>query len=183
MRVISGKAKGRRLTAPPTLKVRPVTDKVKEALFNILGEIEGIRALDLFAGSGSVGIEALSRGALSCCFVESDRRTASFLKKNLISCRLEEAGHVLTMTVPSALRLLSKKREKFDLVFVDPPYDRDFVNPTLKALEESDLLSKEGWIVVEHSPREMPEAHERLEIFDQRRYGQTWISFLKRISN
>jgi 16S rRNA (guanine966-N2)-methyltransferase len=179
MRVIAGKAKGRKLTAPATLKVRPATDKVKGAVFNILGEIEGVRVLDLFAGSGSMGIEALSRGALSCCFVESDRRIASFLKKNLAACRLEGVGHVLTMTVAPATRLLSKKKEKFDLIFVDPPYDRRFIDPTLGTLEESDLLTKEGWIVVEHSPREMPQPHERLEIFDQRRYGQTWISFLK----
>jgi 16S rRNA (guanine966-N2)-methyltransferase len=179
MRVISGTAKGHKLTAPSTQKVRPATDKVKGAIFNILGGVEELKVLDLFAGSGSVGIEALSRGASECIFVESDRHIAASIHKNLAHCRLTELATILIIPVQRAISLLSRKEKKFDLVFVDPPYDRNLVNPTLGSLEKSNLLSEEITIVVEHSPREMPEAKERLEIFDQRRYGQTFISFLR----
>jgi 16S rRNA (guanine(966)-N(2))-methyltransferase RsmD len=92
MRVIAGTAKGLRLTAPKGDKVRPAADKVKGAIFNILGDLDGVRVLDLFAGSGSVGIEALSRGASECIFVESDRHTASFIQRNLITADLTRSG-------------------------------------------------------------------------------------------
>jgi len=180
MRVIAGKAKGLKLYAPPTMKVRPATDKVKGAVFNILGDLEGVKALDLFAGTGSVGIEALSRGAAECWFVESDRRIAQAVEKNLKHCRMAEAGRVLIQTVPAALKLLTKKKHRFDLAFVDPPYDRNFVNLTLSQIEKSDLLSEAAVVVVEHSPREMPQAPETLQIFDRRQYGQTHITFLRK---
>src|SRR4029450_11577660 len=170
MRVISGEGKSLKLSAPSTLKVRPATDKVKGAIFNILGDLTGVKVLDLFAGTGSVGIEALSRGASECWFVESDRRIAASIEKNLNHCRMTEAGRVLIQSVPASLRLLARKKHRFDLVFVDPPYDRNFVNSTLSSLEKSDLLSKMAVVVVEHSPREEPRPSEGLEITDQRRY-------------
>src|SRR4029450_1756312 len=99
MRVISGKAKGLKLSAPSTLKVRPATDKVKGAIFNILGDLTGVKVLDLFAGTGSVGIEALSRGASECWFVESDRRIAASIENNLSHCGFAKAGRILTVDV------------------------------------------------------------------------------------
>ena len=180
MRVISGKAKSLRLYAPKTSKVRPASDKVKGAIFNILGEIEGLKVLDLFAGSGSVGIEALSRGAESAIFVESDRQIAHSIRKNLETCQFDPMGKILKMEVKKALSLLSKKNEKFDLIFVDPPYDRNLVNPTLSLLERYLLLSEHGVIVIEHSPRETILPKEMLEIYDQRKYGQTFISFIRK---
>lgn len=179
MRVIAGKAKGRRLSAPKTDKVRPAADKVKGALFNILGDLEGLLALDLFAGTGAVGIEALSRGAAECTFVESDRRIADFIRKNLLHCGFEESGQVLNMTVASALNFLSRKKRQFDLIFVDPPYDKGLVNRTLSLLEELRPFGEAVTVVIEHSPRELPETQEMLEIFDTRKYGQTLLSFLK----
>jgi len=179
MRVIAGIAKGLRLTAPKTNKVRPASDKVKGAIFNILGDLEDKKVLDLFAGSGSVGIEALSRGATHCVFVEADRRTSSFIEKNLAHCGLIKIGHILCMQVPKSLAYLSRRGEPFDLIFVDPPYDKGWVDRTLRLLESSPLLSETTQIVVEHSPRELPTPQERLEIFDQRRYGQTFVTFLK----
>jgi len=179
MRVISGTSKGLRITAPKGNKVRPAADKVKGAIFNILGDLSEMKVLDLFAGSGSVGIEALSRGAQECVFVESDRHTASFIKRNLDHCGLDADGQILIMQVLPSIRLLSRKKRVFDILFVDPPYDKGWVNRTLALLEDSPLLHSHSQIVVEHSPRELPQPKEALEIFDQRRYGQTIITFLK----
>lgn len=179
MRVISGTAKGLRLQAPKTDKVRPAADKVKGAIFNILGELSDARVLDLFAGTGSVGIESLSRGAGSCVFVEADRNTASFIERNLRHCGMEGQGQILVMHALPAIRHLARKNKVFDLIFVDPPYDKGWVGRTLNALGASPLLHAETHIVVEHSPRERPEPKEGLEIFDQRGYGQTLITFLK----
>ncbi len=187
MRVIAGLAKGHKLFAPNTHQVRPASDKVKGAIFNILGDINELKVLDLFAGSGSVGIEALSRGAKFCTFVEQDRKVAEFIHRNLAHCKFEEVSQVLLAPVSKGIDRLSRNKQVFDLVFVDPPYDKNLVNPTLGLLAESSLLSPEATIVVEHSPRELPispvssrgESKEILEIFDERRYGQTFISFLK----
>ncbi|MBF0492256.1 MAG: 16S rRNA (guanine(966)-N(2))-methyltransferase RsmD [Deltaproteobacteria bacterium] len=180
MRVISGLAKGRKLFSPTTLKVRPATDKVKEAIFNILGDLEGVKVLDLFAGTGSVGIEALSRAAAHCSFVEADRNIAAYIEKNLEHCRLKESGQVIKMLVNKAIPFLEKKGGKFDLIFIDPPYDKNLLNPSLELLQHhSSILTPHTLIVCEHSGRELPKAQEKLEINDQRKYGQTYITFLK----
>ena len=178
MRVISGLAKGRRLFSPDTLKVRPATDKVKEAIFNILGNLEEVQVLDLFAGTGSVGIEALSRGAKYCTFVEADRKIAAYIEKNLEHCQLKEKSLVLKMKVQQAIPFLEKKERKFDLFFIDPPYDQHLLNPTLKLISNSLLLNSHSLLVCEHSGRELPQVQEKLEINDQRQYGQTFITFL-----
>lgn len=179
MRVISGLAKSLKLSCPNTHKVRPAADKVKGAIFNILGEITDFKVLDLFAGTGSVGIEALSRGALSCLFIEADRMIAGYIQKNLAHCRLEDSAQVWIMTVQKALTLLARKKETFDLIFIDPPYNKNLVNPSIKQTYESGLLHDNSIVVIEHSPQELP-SKETLEIFDTRHYGQTRISFLKK---
>jgi len=179
MRVIAGKARGHTLRVPPSPQVRPATEKVRGALFNILGDIEGSMVLDLFAGSGAVGIEALSRGAAQSYFVEQNRAVAEIIQKNLEHCRLEAHGVVWTMKVITALPKLEKLEKKFDLIFVDPPYDKNLLNPTLHLLANSTLIRANSLMVCEHSPRELPH-EEKLEIMDQRKYGQTYISFLKK---
>ncbi len=179
MRVISGLAKGRKLFSPNTMKVRPATDKVKGAVFNILGKLDGATVLDLFAGTGSMGIEALSRGCAHAVFVEADRMIAGFIQKNLDACRFLEISQLLVKSVETAIPWLARQSQKFDLVFIDPPYDQDLVNPSLSLLQDSSLLCPETILVVEHSPREPIRAQEKLEIFDERRYGQTLITFLK----
>ncbi len=180
MRVIAGICRGLQLRAPDTQKVRPAADKVKGAIFNILGELSKVKVLDLFAGSGSVGIEALSRGAAHCTFVEADKQIASYLEKNLEHCKLSDQSKVLLLKVNKAIPFLERKKESFDLIFIDPPYDKNLLNPSLHDLCDSSLLRPETLLVAEHSPREIP--HEQtLEIVDQRKYGQTFISFLKKV--
>lgn len=181
MRIIAGSAKGRRLVGPRSDRIRPALDKVKQAIFNILGTIDGTRALDLFAGTGSIGIEALSRGAAQAAFVDADPEALKIVHKNLSLCRFEERADVLRMKIPAGLASWRKKGGPFDLIFVDPPYDRDLVNPTLAAIPRADLLSPSGWVVVEHSPREKIHRDCGLEVMSQRSYGQTIVSFLIKV--
>ena len=144
MRVISGEYRGRRLLEPSGKNVRPTTDQVKEAVFNIIQfDIEGRRVLDLFAGTGQMGIEALSRGARECVFVDSSNESLRLVKENLRRC-----GARARTEACDALSFL-RRREGFDLVFIDPPYDSGLAAEAVEAVKEFDILSKGGIMVVE----------------------------------
>ena len=151
MRVIAGKARSLKLMTPPGMDTRPTTDRTKETLFNILQpEIGGARFLDLFSGSGAIGIEALSRGAAFAVFVEKDRAAAECIKKNLAFTKLGDNGQILRKDVGAALKSL-EKGEPFDLIFMDPPYGRGLERQVLEYLAHSSLLAEEGMVVVEAS--------------------------------
>lgn len=180
MRIIAGLSKGRRLSAPRSFLVRPVADKVKGAIFNILGNIEGETALDLFAGSGSVGLEALSRGASRVVFVDALPASLAILRKNILQCGFLDKASVIRGRIPLVLRSLARRLEKFNLVFVDPPYDKNLIHPTLEALLENKLIDAQSRVIIEHSPRESP-IHSGFVLADQRKYGQTFISFLTKL--
>lgn len=181
MRVISGKARGRILTGPKSDKIRPALDKVKQAVFNILGDIEGLTILDLFAGTGSVGIEALSRGAKQVVFVDTLPEALTLTHKNSALCRFEDQSIVLKLKIPEDISKIERKSgvPSFDLIFSDPPYDRGLVNPTLKAIAKEKILAPQGMVIVESSPREIIAGDVGLTLVDQRKYGQTLISFLR----
>lgn len=181
MRIISGTAKGRRLAGPKSPLIRPVSDKVKEALFNILGSVENLSVLDLFAGTGSVGLEAVSRGAAKVVLVDSGFEALKIIHQNIVACHLDEAAEVLRGNIPHILKKLAKKEQRFDLVFVDPPYDRGLINPSLSALLEFKLIDAQSLVIIEHSPREIP-ACKGLSLTDRRKYGQTYVSFFKNSS-
>ena len=150
MRVITGTAKGRRLQEPKDASVRPTTDMVKEAIFSIVQfDVPGRRVLDLFAGTGQLGIEALSRGARECVFVDSSPASAALVKKNLEICRMQAQ-----VVRADALSYLSRCG-KFDLVFLDPPYAAGLYKDTLNTLFTFDILNDGGIILVE-SPRNEP---------------------------
>ena len=152
LRIIAGEWRGRRLILPDDSAVRPTPDRVRETLFNWLGPtVEGAKCLDLFAGSGALGLEALSRGAASVCFVEADRRLAERIAQHIE--RLEARGEVLTR---SAEAFLEANRERFDIVFLDPPYDTE-VEPLLARLVPA--LAPGGQIYVERNRAEgLPQA-------------------------
>ena len=151
MRVIAGKARSLKLMTPPGMDTRPTTDRTKETLFNILQpEIGGARFLDLFSGSGAIGIEALSRGAAFAVFVEKDRAAAECIRKNLAFTKLGDNGQILRKDVGAALKSL-EKGEPFDLIFMDPPYGRGLERQVLEYLAHSSLLAEEGTVVVEAS--------------------------------
>lgn len=184
MRVIGGTARGLRLTAPQGLQTRPTADRVKEALFSIIAsrrELAGARILDVCAGTGSLGIEALSRGADSCCFIEQDRQVLGILEKNLARAGLTLRGECLQLDALKALNLLSRQGKMFDIVFFDPPYSSSLYSLLPEALDSLALLSGGGLLIVECSSRNpLPEHHGSLLRIDRRVYGDTALEFFAR---
>ena len=189
MRVISGVARGRRLEPLRTSPVRPTPDRVREALFSILTArlpepgLDGRCVLDLFAGSGALGIEALSRGAARAVFVETDREAVRILRANLERCRLADRGCLVRADVPGWLgRARDNPAENggpFDLVLADPPYARDHHLPILETLGPP-LLADGALVVLEHETgTDLPERAGALRRIDQRHYGRTALSFYR----
>ena len=178
MRVIAGIARGRPLRAPKGRSVRPTADRVKEAVFSILQSrfpTLAVPVLDLFAGSGNLGIEALSRGATEVVFVEPARGAAAAIRGNLAAAGF--AGEVLAMTAARALAVLATRGRRFGGVFMDPPYHYGWVQRTLAALATSGIVEPGGWVVVEHGRDEEPaERVGALRRADQRRYGDTRVA-------
>ncbi len=179
MRIISGALRGKRLYPLRGLKIRPTTDYLRESIFNILAaEVEDKVVLDLFAGTGSLGIEALSRGAAAAVFVDKAPQAIKVLTRNIVACRLERQSIILKRDVLRGLHFLKSIGRAFDLVFIDPPYDKGFVERAVRPLDRSESISDKASIVVEHSRREvLPKKMARFVIRDQRHYGKTLVSF------
>ena len=173
MRIITGRARGARLKTPKGLLTRPTSDRVKESLFSILGgRVVGRRVLDLFAGTGSLGLEALSRGAASAVFV--DRATEHVLRENAEHTRLDETARILRSDVFSVLSRLAAEGAVFDLVFCDPPYHKGLWERALTALDASPVLSEGALVIVEsgEDEKELPSLT-RLSLVREERYGHT----------
>jgi len=173
MRIITGRARGARLKTPKGLLTRPTSDRVKESLFSILGgRVVGRRVLDLFAGTGSLGLEALSRGAASAVFV--DRATEHVLRENAEHTRLDETARILRGDVFSVLSRLAAEGAVFDLVFCDPPYHKGLWERALTALDASPVLSEGALVIVEsgEDEKELPSLT-RLSLMREERYGHT----------
>lgn len=179
MRVIAGSAKKTKLKMPGGGKVRPTADRVKESLFNILGpRVTGARVLDLFAGSGALGIEALSRGARHCVFVERDRRVAATLRENLERTKLVSKSSIITQDIGRALRILFKKNSGFDIIFVDPPYIEELELAALEKIHDLNLINSGGLVVVEsYKKRFLPDQISSLEKERTEKYGDTVLNF------
>ncbi len=179
MRIITGKAKGCKLKAPKGMQTRPTTDRVKESLFNILGEnVISAHVLDIFAGSGALGLEALSRGAENAVFIDFSRESSAVIAANAKQSKLETACFIMQNDMKSALSKLSAKKASFDLVFCDPPYNQGLVAETLSLLDESSLLTANCIIVVEHSKHESPIASwTNFLLRRSEKYGETILSF------
>lgn len=179
MRVISGIAKGLHIRTLDGLRTRPTSDRVREALFNILGQnLEGATFLDLFAGSGAVGIEALSRGAKCCVFVDDSVDACRIIRTNLITTGFRQSAEVHCKDVVSAIEIAGRKQRQFDYVFMDPPYERGLVKRVFMRLASSRILSDDVTVVIEHSKREMPpEDGGHLTMSRTETYGDTVLSF------
>ena len=177
MRVIAGSAKGTPLRAVPGPDTRPISDRVKEAVFGILGDgIVGARVLDLFAGTGSVGIEALSRGAEQAVFVEKLAKATAVIKANLARTRLQAQARVVQADV---FKFLAGQAEPFDLIYIAPPQYQSLWLKTLLALDaNAGWLGPDGQIIVQIFPKELqPVAFSNLQLADQRKYGSTLVCF------
>ena len=181
MRIIAGKLRGRRLKSPPTLDARPTSDRLRETLFNILApRIEGARFLDLCAGSGAIGIEALSRGAIHTTFVDRSRSMVTLIKSNLVLCQFSDtAATVVVSEADSFLKRFDKSSSvRWDIIYFDPPYDSDYTM-TLNFLgAHRALLSAAGIVVVEHSHRnELADTFGELHRYRLLKQGDSRLSF------
>jgi 16S rRNA (guanine966-N2)-methyltransferase len=177
MRVSSGRYKGRELEYPRA-GLRPTKAMTMQAMFNIVGSrVHGAKACDLYAGGGSLGVEALSRGADSVVFVEQQATVFRFLRANVKG--LPDA----TVMRGDVMRVLKKLAGAgYDLVFADPPYMHGLVQPTIDRAAEFGILGPDGWFVAEHHKQEMPSPPAEWEIIKQGSYGETWVSVLRRLS-
>lgn len=182
MRVIGGHDRGRRLKVPKGRDLRPTSARVKEALFDILPhDLSGAKVLDLFAGTGNVTIEALSRGAAEAILVDASKQAGNAIRENLRRFRLAARTKVWIVAVTRAVKLLARRGETFDVIFLDPPYEHGWVATTIKAVAEGALLRRSGVLIAEHSQREeLQPRYGALVLVDQRRYGSTRLSFFKR---
>ena len=178
MRIIAGEFRGRRLAAVKG-RIRPTSDRVREAIFNVLGPlVVEARVLDLFAGTGALSLEALSRGARDAVLVEDQGAALEVLRRNLASLGLENQVRVLPIPVQKALKRLAGQGERFTLIFLDPPYERGLALKTLTALQRFGLLLPAARIIAEHSQREsLPEQVGQLTLRQCRRYGDTQVAF------
>lgn len=175
MRVIAGIHKGRQLKAVPGKNTRPTTDKVKEAVFQMLGPFfQGGQALDLFAGSGSLGIEALSRGMDSCTFVDNHPKAIQTIKENVSMLKLDNQVEVFRADAFRALSASAKRELKFDLIFLDPPYTKISYEKLLDMIEAEQLLNSGGIIYCEHDVHDnLPDTYSSLTVKKQTHYGGT----------
>lgn len=182
MRIIAGAAKGRRLFSPKGSRIRPTSDKVKEALFNILngriGSFSETAVLDIFAGTGNLGIEALSRGAAEAVFIDDHRDSVALVKKNLDLTGFSDRSRVIRLEAVAALKSLETGCTTFRLVFVDPPYHKGLLEKILEYLATSRLIDENSLVVAEFSPKEkLVTAFGPLREFDRRTYGDTALAF------
>ncbi|HEY7342414.1 MAG TPA: 16S rRNA (guanine(966)-N(2))-methyltransferase RsmD [Ktedonobacterales bacterium] len=182
MRVISGSARGRKLKSPKSSETRPIMDRVKTALFDILApEILGTRVLDLFAGTGAVGIEALSRGAESATFIERSPEAWRLVRENLAITNLSDRAEVLRTDAFAYLQQASASGWRFDLVYIAPPQYVNMAAQALMQLDASPLTEPDGLVIVQIHPQERAELDaltlNRLRRYDERRYGSTLLLF------
>lgn len=180
IRIIGGELKGRKLITVSGIKTRPTADRVRESIFNILGDsVRGARILDLYAGTGAMGIEALSRGAEFALFADDHNAALSALEKNIKTCLLQNRVNTIKWNILKNLNFIRSYKNGFNLVFIDPPYNKNMIQPTLSNLATSQCLENNAQLTIEHSPLEpVPENLPGFKISSQRRYGKTLVSFL-----
>lgn len=184
MRVISGMARGTKLYTLEGSNTRPTLDRVKEALFNIIQyDLEGSYILDLFAGSGSLGIESLSRKAKFCAFCDNSYEAVSIIKKNIEKTRFNDLSKVYNMAYDKALLKMKNDDLKFDIVFLDPPYETDYIQKSLELIIKYELLNDDAILILEtdNQDRILKEIEKiQLDVRDVRKYGRVSLIFLKR---
>ena len=179
MRVITGKARGVTLKTPDGMQTRPTSDRVKEAMFSIINfDIPGARVLDLFGGTGQLGIEALSRGAASATFVDAGEPACKLIRENLKRTKLEADGKVVRSDY---LAYLNRCREQYDIIFLDPPYAEVFLENSLKRIAEIDILQSNGIIVAERPlGKELPWELEGFTRSKDYKYGNTLLTIYRK---
>ena len=177
MRIISGSRRGHKLHEFEGYDVRPTTDRVKEAIFNLIQEyVPSSNVLDMFAGSGALSFEALSRGALYAVLVDSDSKSIELIKKNIHELKFEDICEVKEISCFSYAKTCGKK---FDIIFLDPPYNKGLIEPALEAISVNGLLSESGIVLLESDNTDFKNEFPGLELIKQRRYGRTFVTIYK----
>ncbi len=178
LRVSSGKVKGKKLSVPKGKNVRPTTARVKQSIFDTIYDFENKYVLDIFAGSGALGIESLSRGARHVTFIENDLKVIELLRKNIASCKLEAQYSVIALDYKKAIKKLIKDNKNFDIIFIDPPfglYDRTSAAELITGVIS--LLNEGGQIIIEHIK---PFEYENSQfLITTKKYGSNFVSFIK----
>ncbi len=181
MRVISGKCRGTHLIAPEGISTRPTTDRIKETLFNIITfDLPECHFLDLFSGSGAIAIESLSRGAKAAVLVEKEPEALACITQNLEKTKLKEVASVLSCKVEDAIIKLGKEKQKFDIIFMDPPYALENMEDILKLILENELISENGYIIQERSTKTIVNIPDNLVLWKEKKYKTTTLSFYKK---
>ncbi len=183
MRIISGKAKGTKLYTLDGLDTRPTLDRVKESVFNIISKyIENAKVLDLFAGSGAIGLEFASRGAREVILCDNSKAAFEIIKKNIVKTHLEEKVKLYNMDFQELIKKI--KGEKFDIIYLDPPYKTDFIKIAIYELIKNEVIHNETSIIVETDDEKriikQLEENKHIILTDIRKYGRAWILFLKK---
>ena len=179
MRIIGGNFRGRNILFPDKKKVRPTKDRIREAIFNVISKkVPGAKVLDIFAGSGAYGLEALSRGAESAVFVDNAEDCCDVISKNIRTLGLNEDSSIKRCDVFDIIEGINSKKYKFDLIFADPPYDMGLAKKVLIMVNQYDILSSSGLLIIEHSKHEsLPELEGKLSFFKQKTYKNINISY------
>lgn len=179
LRIIGGDLKRKKINTLEGSDTRPTSDRVREALFNILSnQVRNKNVLDLFSGTGALGLESLSRGAGACVFIDANKKAIQIIKKNISSCNLDKKTQVITWNILKNLNCLQSMKTPFDLVFLDPPYHLDYIPQTLTNLQAAGCLKNDATIVIEHSVKEpIRQDFSNFKGYDQRKYGKTNVSF------
>jgi len=177
LRIIAGIRKGLKLSTPDGLDTRPTTDRVKESVFNIIqAYLPADRVLDLFAGSGALGIEAISRRSSLCVFVEHNRKAFELIHQNIVSARFEENSELV---FADSLTYLDSVSSPFDVIFLDPPYNKGFLSPVLDKISQRGLINPDGIIVAETEKDGEVAEHPNYEVIRLAVYGKTVVTILK----
>jgi 16S rRNA (guanine966-N2)-methyltransferase len=181
MRIISGNFRGRKLASFQGTTIRPTSDHIREAIFSILsGTVPMTMVLDLFAGTGALGLEALSRGAAKSVFIDSHKKARALIAKNLMRCGIDPKNIILRCNILKNLNCLTSIKFRFNLVFMDPPYNLNMVKPALLNLLQSSSLAPGACVVVEHALTEtIPDPIFAFKCIDRRKYGKTLVSFFE----
>lgn len=180
MRVISGSARGLKLKAPKGLNTRPTADRIKESLFNIIAnDLYDINFLDIFSGSGGIGIEALSRGAAQAVFIDSSKESVEVISENLKAARLYDKARIIKSDVFSAVSRLGGEKRKFDIIFMDPPYGKGLVEETINAVKKADILAENGFIIAEQASDEPDILIEPFNVFRVKNYNKIKMTFIE----
>ncbi len=181
IKITGGSMKGRYVIAEDDINARHTSSKVRESIFSVLGDVEGRRVIDLFAGSGILAFESLSRGACKAAMVEIDCRMTKKIEENAFNLRVNEICNVINMDVSGAIPFLCKEGDVFDIIFLDPPYEKGFIKDTIKLLEKNIIFDNETVFIIESSKREMIDNNilGTWHIWRQKKYGDTVVTIFK----